>query len=195
MTMTNAAKRVFGGLGLMLALGAHPALAAEKYELDNVHSAVYFKINHLGVSNSYGRFNDVSGQWTMDREAPEKSSVSITVKADSIDTNDQKRDKHLRSPDFFNTKQHPTITFKSNSVKKVSDTEFEVAGDLSLNGVTKPVTLKMTKTGEGNDPMGKYRAGFETTLVVKRSDYNINYMPDKLGDEVTLMISAEGVRS
>lgn len=183
------------GAALFTLLCASPAVAADKYQIDTAHTGLYFKINHLGYSNTYGRFNDVGGSFVVDQNAPEKSSVELVVKADSIDTNDQKRDKHLRSPDFFNTKQNPTITFKSTSVKKLSDDEFEITGDLTLNGVTKPHTLTMKKLGEGKDPWGNYRIGFDTVTTIKRSDFNMNYMADKVGDEVTLMFSTEGVRS
>ncbi len=176
-------------------LGASAAQAAvESYSIDGSHTAVVFKINHLGFSNTYGRFNTVEGSFTLDRDAVEKSAVTVKIKSESIDTNDAKRDKHLRSPDFFNVKLHPEISFTSTAIKKLSDTEFEVAGNLLLNGVTKPVTLKLTKNGEGSDPGGNHRVGFDTSLVIKRSDYGMNYMAGAIGDDVTLMISTEGVR-
>lgn len=168
--------------------------AAETYSIDGSHTAVVFKISHLGFSNTYGRFNTVEGKFTLDREAVEKSAVSIKVKSESVDTNDAKRDKHLRSPDFFNVKLHPEISFTSTAVKKLSETEFEVTGNMLLNGVTKPLTLKLTKLGEGTDPGGNHRIGFDTTVSIKRSEFNMNYMVGAVGDDVTLMISTEGVR-
>lgn len=177
---------------LFTAIPAHAAV--ESYTIDGSHTGVVFKISHLGFSNTFGRFNTVEGSFTLDREAVEKSAVTVKIKSESIDTNDAKRDKHLRSPDFFNVKLHPEISFTSTGVKKLSDTEFEVAGNLLLNGVTKPLTLKLTKLGEGTDPGGNHRVGFDTTVVIKRSDFGMNYMVGAIGDEVTLMISTEGVR-
>ena len=175
-------------------LALNAAHAAESYTIDGSHTGVVFKINHLGFSNTFGRFNTVEGNFTLDRDTFEKSAVTVKIKADSIDTNDAKRDKHLRSPDFFNVKLHPEISFTSTAIKKVSDAEFEVAGNLLLNGVTKPLTLKLTKLGEGTDPGGNHRVGFDTSVVIKRSDFGMNYMAGAIGDEVTLMISTEGVR-
>lgn len=177
---------------LLAASAAHAA--TENYSIDGSHTGVVFKINHLGFSNTFGRFNTVEGSFTLDREAVEKSAVTVKIKSESIDTNDAKRDKHLRSPDFFNVKLHPEITFTSTAIKKVSDNEFEVAGNLLLNGVTKPLTLKLTKLGEGTDPGGNHRVGFDTSVVIKRSEFGMNYMAGAIGDEVTLMISTEGVR-
>jgi polyisoprenoid-binding protein YceI len=191
MTMTHLAKIVFG-LALVIPVTAS---AADKFTLDPAHSTVVFKINHMGMSDFYGRFNDVSGNFVLDKEHPEKSTAEVKIKADSVDTHEAKRDDHLKSPDFFNTKQFPTLTFASTAVKKLSDTEYEVAGNLTVKGVSKPATLKFVKGGEGTDPWGKYRIGFNTSVTIKRSDFGMNFMSDKLGDEVTLLISAEGLRS
>jgi polyisoprenoid-binding protein YceI len=179
------------GAALLLAV---PALAAETYEVDPVHSAVIFRVGHLGVSHTYGRFNDISGQVVLDAADPSKSSVEITVKADSVDTFSEKRDQHLKSPDFFNAKQFPELTFKSRSVKKTGESEFEVAGDLTLHGVTRPVTVKVQHLGSGSDPWGGYRAGFETTFDIRRSDFGMDYMPGGVSDEVRLIVAVEGVR-
>src|SRR5919202_2168648 len=106
---------------LVLAGLATGAPAADDYALDEMHSAVTFKVSHLGLSWTYGRFNDVSGSFTIDPDNADKCSFSLTVKVASLDTNNKKRDDHLRSPDFFNVKTYPTITFKSTSVKSAKD--------------------------------------------------------------------------
>jgi len=171
------------------------AMATETYDIDMYHSSVLFKVNHLGASNFYGRFNDISGTVVFDDKNPSKSSVSITVKADSVDTNSKKRDDHLKSPDFFNSKQFPLITFKSKKVEKVNDKTFKVTGDLSIHGVTKQVSFNFNKTGEGKNPKGQKIAGGETSFTIKRSDFGMDYMqgPGMLGDDITLILSFEGV--
>jgi polyisoprenoid-binding protein YceI len=171
------------------------AIASESYNIDAYHSSILFKVNHLGASNFYGRFNDVSGEVTFDDKNPEKSSVNITVNANSVDTNSKKRDDHLRSPDFFNSKQFPTITFKSKKVEKVNDKTFKVTGDLSLHGVTKTISFTFNKVGEGKNPKGQKIMGGETSFTIKRSDFGMDYMqgPGMLGDDITLILSFEGV--
>lgn len=178
--------------GLMLL--AAPAMAAQKYAIDSVHSYVIFKIKHLNIAPNYGRFNDIEGTVSFDEAKPENSKVDITVQTASVDTKTPKRDDHLRSPDFFNAKQFPTITFKSTKVAKTGTNTYAVTGNLNLHGVTKPLTITFTKTGEGKDPWGKYRMGGETTFTIKRSDFGITYMKDGLSDDVTLMLAFEGVR-
>ena len=107
-----------------------------------MHSSVTFKISHLGLSWVHGRFDDVAGNFTIDPNDPGKDSFDLTIKAQSVDTNNQKRDEHLRSPDFFNVKQFPLLTFKSTAVK-ATDSGLEVTGDVTMHGVTKPVTFPL----------------------------------------------------
>src|SRR5580704_4049176 len=115
------------------------ALAADKYTIDPSHASVGFKINHQGFSNVYGMFGDVSGDFTIDEQNPEKSSMNVVIKTDSVDTKNPKRNEHLKKADFFDVKLYPTITFKSTSFKKVNDKSYIVKGDLTLHGKTKPV--------------------------------------------------------
>lgn len=166
---------------------------ADTYKVDPVHSSVIFKISHLNVSPFYGRFNNPTGTITIDAADDSKSAVEISVKADDVDTGNAKRDEHLRNPDFFNSKQFPVISFKSTSVKKVDDKTFEVAGDLTLHGVTKPITITLNKTGEAQTRAG-YRTGYETSFTIKRSDYGIKFNPEALGDEVTITAGLAGVK-
>jgi polyisoprenoid-binding protein YceI len=179
-------------LAVAIAAGA-PALASS-YDIDTAHSTVLFKIRHLGVADFYGRFNGVSGTFTFDPAEPTKGSIDISVKADSVDTDNEKRDQHLMSPDFFNAKQFPVITFKSESVKKVGDKKFEVTGTLNLHGVSKKVTAAVDYIGAGDDPWGGYRAGFEARVSIKRSDFGITFMPGGLGENVDLIVALEGKR-
>ncbi len=174
---------------------ASPARAEGAYAVDAVHSSVIYRIKHLNVSYSYGRFNDVAGSFHFDAAKPEASTLDITVKTESIDSANEKRDGHLKSQDFFSAKEFPTITFKGKTFKKVSDTSFEVTGDLTLHGQTKPVTAKVDLTGTGPGMRGGEVAGIESKFTIKRSDFGINYMVGKgLGDEVDLIVALEGGR-
>ena len=179
-----------------LLLSPMPATDAvlNPYAVDNIHSSVMFRIKHLNVSYTYGRFNQISGSFLIDSADASKSTLTVEIKTDSIDTNSADRDKHLKGPDFFNVKQFPTSTFKSTSVKPVEGGKFEVTGDLTMCGVTKPVTFTLTKTGEGESPFKDYRQGFEANFTIKRSDFGIKFMPEMLEDSVWLLISVEGAR-
>ena len=170
--------------------------AAEMFKVDPVHSAVVFRIGHFNIGQIYGRFNltEQAGKFVIDQEKPENSTFEIVIEAGNIDTANQKRDDHLRSPDFFNVKQFPQITFKSTSVKSAGDNVYEVTGDLTLHGVTRPITLIVNKLGEGKDPMGNYRAGLAVEFSVKRSDYGMDFMLQGIADEVHLMIGIEGTK-
>ncbi|TAH37367.1 MAG: polyisoprenoid-binding protein [Planctomycetota bacterium] len=171
---------------------ATAASAAESYDIDGVHSQVVFKANHLGVSYNYGRFNDVSGKFTWDAADPAKSSIEVTIKAESIDTGNGDRDNHLRGPDFFDAKQFPTISFKSTKVAKSGD-GLKVTGDLSLHGKTKAITVDAKHVGSNDAGFG-YRTGFDVAFTVKRSEYGMSEMLEMLGDEVMVMVGIEGVR-
>ncbi|RMG17909.1 MAG: hypothetical protein D6731_03205 [Planctomycetota bacterium] len=181
---------------LLAAACATPCLGAETYGIDPVHSTIIFRIKHLGVSYLYGRFNKVQGTLFLDDEDPSKSKISVEVTAASVDTGNQKRDDHLRGPDFFNVKQFPKITFKSTKVKKTGEAIYEVTGNLSLHGKTKQITVRATRVGTGPDPWGGHRTGFELVFRVKRSDFGMNYMQGEkgIGDEVRLIVGIEAVR-
>lgn len=167
---------------------------AAAYQVDGIHTSAIFKVKHLGVSYFYGRFNEVSGSFTVDAPNTAKSSFDIQIKTESVDTHDEGRDRHLRSPDFFNAKQYPTLSFKSTGVKVVGSNSYEVSGNLTIHGVTKPLTVKMEHTGSGPGMKGEQRWGFETQFVIKRSEFDMNFMLDKLGDEITVIFSVEGIK-
>lgn len=181
----------FAGL---LCLGFGTAAKADDYTIDPVHSGVSFQILHLGVSYIQGRFNDFSGSFTIDTGDPAKSAFSLSINTSSIDTNNSKHDDHLRSPDFFNAKQFPTISFKSTSVKPISG-GYEVTGDLTLHGDTKPVTFSLTGGKMTEFPPKVSRTGFTAPqIVVKRSDFGVGKPMPVLGDEVYVTISIEGTK-
>ncbi len=174
---------------------ATSAQAQDTFTVDAAHSSIIFRIKHLNTSYSYGRFNDISGSFAIDKKSPAKSSLNLEVKTASVDTANAQRDTHLKGPDFFNVKQFPTATFKSKSVKLGgAPGTMDVTGDLTINGVTKPVKATIELTGEGPTPFKDYRAGLETTLTLKRSDFGIKFMPEGVGDEVKLVVSLEGVK-
>ncbi len=171
---------------------ATPAPAADEYAVDAMHAGVTFKISHLGLSWVYGRFNDFTGTFTLDPDAA-KCSFNLTIKTDSIDTANKKRDDHLRSPDFFNVKQFPTITFKSTAVKEVKN-GYEVTGELTLHGETRSVTFSLLGGRKAEFPKGVQRTGYSTDLVLKRSEFGMGKFKEALSDEVYVSISFEGVK-
>lgn len=182
-------------LGLVVAAGlvaVMPVRAADEYTVDPMHSGVNFKISHLGLSWIYGRFDSYSGNFTLDPADPGKCAFGLTIKAASIDTNNAKRDDHLRSPDFFNVKQFSAIRFKSTAVKPVKD-GYAVTGDLTLHGVTKPVTFTLLG-GRKAEFQGMQRTGFSTELVLKRSEFGMVKFAEALGDDVHIAISFEGIK-
>lgn len=168
----------------------------ETLAVDPVHSSIIFKINHLGASNFYGRFNDVAGTVVFDAANPAHSSFDVQIKTQSIDTNNKNRDDHLRNAEFFDAEQFPTLAFKSSSVKAAGKGKLQVTGDLSLHGVTKPITVEIAHVGTVDHPRFGHRSGFETTFTIKRSDFGMGAMVDTgmLGDEVQLTVSIECVR-
>jgi polyisoprenoid-binding protein YceI len=179
---------------LVLAGLSAPARAADNYQLDGVHSAIFFRVKHFGVGYCYGRFNDISGSVTLDEQNPAACALEIRARAESIDTNNAKRDQHLKGPDFFNAREFPVITFKSKQVKLTRPQTYEVTGDLTLHGVTRAVTIQLQRVGAGKDPRGTYRTGFETSFTVKRSDFGMKFMSGGIGDEVWLLVGFEAVR-
>jgi polyisoprenoid-binding protein YceI len=168
--------------------------ATEEYKVDPAHTSVSFKIKHLAVTNVHGRFNDVSGRLRYDPDSSGNSAIEIKVNAASVDTAVSKRDEHLRSSDFFDVKKFPYIEFKSTSVKKVDAENYEVSGNLTLHGVTRPLKVSVVKTGEGQDPWGGYRVGFETEFTIRRSDFGMKTMLVNVGNKVRISVSVEAVR-
>ena len=189
-------KKSLAALTLGAALFAGQARAAD-YTIDKEgqHAFVNFKICHLGYSYIYGTFKDFDGTFSFDAKNPEASKVKVTLKTASVDTNHAERDKHIRSGDFLNVSKNPTATFESTSVKSTGEGTADVTGNLTLNGVTKPVVVKATFVGEGSDPWGGYRAGFEGSTRIKLKDFDIQKDLGPASQEAELIISFEGVRS
>jgi polyisoprenoid-binding protein YceI len=151
-------------------------------------------VGYLGIGNIYGRFDSLSGDFVFDSADPTKNSVNVTINTDSVDTNAADRDKHLKSPDFLNAKQFPTATFKSSGVKKVDDKTYDVTGDFTLRGITKPVVLAVKVIGTGPGPKGEPRMGTESTVTLKRTDFDVKYGVPAITDDVQLTIAVQGVK-
>ena len=181
---------------LTLAGAATAARAAgEKYVLNKPHTQVVFYADHLGFSKSVGKFTDYEGGFTFDAVHPEQSSVDVTIKTASLEMNDEKWNAHLKGPDFFDVERFPAMTFKGAGVKVLSDNTAEITGDLTLRGMTKPVTLKVTHNKTGAFPMGKrYVAGFSAAATIKRSEFGMTYGLPAMGDDVVIHLEVEGDR-
>jgi len=163
------------------------------YTIDPAHTFPYFKISHLGFSTMMGRFNKTEGKLTFD-EAKGTGSVEITIDANSVDTAHEKRDKHLRSQDFLNTTEFPTITFKSSKAS-LKGGKGTVEGNITIMGVTKPVTLNVTAIKCGAHPFSKKdMCGFDATAKIKRSDFGVKYGLPAIGDEMELMFEVEAIK-
>lgn len=188
-------KQSLAALTLGAALFAGQAMAAD-YAIDKQgqHAFINFKISHLGYSWLYGTFKDFDGSFSFDAKAPEASKVNVSINTASVDSNHAERDKHLRSGDFLNVEKNPTATFASTSVKSTGADSADITGNLTLNGVTKSVVIKAKFLGEGSDPWGGYRAGFEGRTTLKLKDFDIQKDLGPASQEVELILSVEGVR-
>jgi polyisoprenoid-binding protein YceI len=178
---------------LCLALLAVPAAAAT-YEIDGTHSSAVYKIKHLGVSNFYGTFGDLKGKIEWDPANVAASSIEVVIAAESVQSRNDKRDDHIKSPDFLDAKQFPTITFKSKSVKGGAGA-LTITGDLTLHGVTREITVTAEKTGEGKNPRsGQDMIGFEARFTVDRTTHDMNFMVGPLTKEIDFILSVEALK-
>ena len=173
---------------LLICISSVHALNAETYQIDSEHSQVAFNVRHL-VSRANGVFNEFSGQIQFDPAQPEQIQVEATIAVSSVDTDNEKRDEHLRSPDFFDVKSFPSITFKSTGAK-VQDDVIHVTGDFTMHGVTKSIVLPVIVLGTGANPWTKKaQVGMSAKTVLNRSEYGVNSWTDVasiLGDEVEI---------
>lgn len=178
---------------LALALLTAPAYAAQTYQIDPNHTNIVWKADHMGFSRVSGKFADVSGTITLDDAKPENSSVSITVKPASIVTGIPKFDAHLKNADFLDVEKFPEARFVSTKVEPTGKNSAKLSGDLTLHGVTKPITFEVTLNKRDFNPMYKKDlVGFSVKGAFKRSDFGMNYGLPNVGDEVLLDIEAEG---
>jgi polyisoprenoid-binding protein YceI len=168
--------------------------AAEEYLLDPTHTYPNFSIGHLGYSVMHGRFNDSSGRVVLDREG-DRSLVEVTVRATSVDTGMDKRDEHLRGPDYLDAAKYPEMTYKSSKVTYTSDRTATVEGNLTLHGVTRPLTLNVTAINCAVHPMKRtWNCGFDASASLKRSDFGVSSYVPLISDEMQLRLEAEGER-
>ncbi len=167
--------------------------AKETYAIDTkgAHAFIQFKTSHLGYSWIFGRFNTFDGSFTTDSEDFTKSSISLTIDPSSVDTNHAERDKHLRGDDFLAVSKYPDAGFVSTNVVQSKDGSIIIEGDLTLRGVTKPISLAVNKIGEGKDPWGGYRKGFEGTTTINPKDFGI---PFKFMKEISFDLVLEGIK-
>lgn len=183
---------LLAGVALISGFAFGASAATEKFELDKPHTQIIFSVNHLGFSTSYGKFVDYAGEINLDQQEPKNSNVDVTIQTASLDMGDEKWDTHLKSADFFDVEKYPTMTFKSTNVDVTGDKTANVTGDLTLHGVTKPVTLAVTYNGTGKHPMmDRQETGFEATGKIKRSDFGMGYGIPAVGDDVNIIISVE----
>ena len=170
------------------------------WTIDPTHAEVGFAVRHLMISTVRGRFGAITGTVTLNEEHPEKSTIDATIDVTSIDTRQEQRDAHLRSADFFDVEHHPSMRFVSTRVEGDVSNDFRVQGNLTIRGVTRPVTLEVSAQGRGMDPWGKVRMGFSATGKIRRGEFGLNWNQALeaggvvVGDEVKLSIDAELVR-
>ena len=168
------------------------------YAIDKAHSEATFQVRHL-LTKVRGRFSDFEGTIDYNESDPERSSVNLTVDAASVDTNEHDRDNHLRSADFFDVETFPKLTFSNHSITRKGDSRFDVVGDLTIHGVTKPVTFDVTLLGKAKDPWGNERIAFEADATINRKDFGLHWNAALetggflVGDEVKISLSVQAI--
>lgn len=190
-----------GGMGLgssaapAITAAAVAAPAAEGvFTVDKTHSTVVFRIQRNGGAPFYGVFGEIDGNFNIDHEDPTKSTIDVKIPVASVNSNNAGRDKHLKNADFFSADEFPNATFKATKFTKTGDKQYDVTGDFTLRGTTKPLTIKVKETGTGPARGGGTQVGLDVQFSFKRTDFGINYSPQSLGDEVAIMVGLEGVQ-
>ena len=188
-------KKILTALALSALLSPGIAQAApEKFAIEATHTQAVFIVNHLGFSMPMGIFRTTAGSFVFDAEKPENSSVEATISTASIDMGTEAWDTHMKSADFFNVEKFPSMTFKSTLVTPTGEKTGQITGDLTILGVTKPVTLDVTFVGSGIHPYSKKNtAGFTATTHIKRSDFGMGYGLPAVGDDVEIRLNVEGI--
>ena len=187
--MNTAVKTLFAAAFAVAAFTATPQTHAAEYEIDAAHASIYFKTTHLGVSEIYGRFNEFDGEVAWTGEAGD-AAFGVEIQTASVDTGVKKRDDHLRSPDFFNVAQHPTIAFASTGVEAKGEDRYHVTGEFTMNGRTRQITIPMTYHGS-TEFRGTEKIGFSGELTIDRREWGLDAWQGLVGNDVTLMISFE----
>jgi polyisoprenoid-binding protein YceI len=186
---------------LLLTLVVTTPLAAAEYQIDASHSTIGFQVRHMAISKTNGVFDDYTGSFSFEPGKPETWTCEAVIQTKSVNTNNEKRDDHLRSDEFFNAAEFPTLTFKSTGVKMEDETEGTLKGDLTIHGVTKPVELDFEVLGTVTDPWGNERAGFSATLKINRQDFGLSYNSVLeagglvVGDGVKITLEIEGIKN
>lgn len=187
-------------LGLVLGLGQSALAETARYDVDRDHSAIEFRVAHMVVSKTTGRFMDYSGFIEMDPEALTVKTIDATIKTASVNTNHEKRDAHLRGPDFFNAEKFPTMTYKLKSYRKVGE-DYQAVGELTLLGVTKEIALVGKFNGVAKDPWGNTRAGFTAEGKLNRKEFGMNWSKTLdsgglvVGDDVFIKLDIECIKA
>jgi polyisoprenoid-binding protein YceI len=185
---------------VLFAGSAGTAIAADTFTIDKSHSSILFAVKHMVIAKVKGEFTEYSGTISYDQADISKSNVEVTIKTASIDTKDEKRDDHLRNPDFFDAEKFPEITFKSKTIKK-SEEGFVATGDLTMRGVTKEIEIPFEITGVITDPWGNTRMGVSAELELNRQDYGISWSKSLdtgglvVGDDVDIEIEIEAIKA
>jgi polyisoprenoid-binding protein YceI len=187
--------KLISNIALTIVLTAPSLLQAADYVIDTekAHAFIQFRIKHLGYSWLLGRFNDFDGTFSYDEANPAASKVEVTIKTASIDSNHAERDKHLRGKEFLEVDKFPQATFVGTGFTENDDKTAVLTGNLTLHGVTRPVSLAVKHIGHGPDPWGGKRRGFEATTALKLADYNIDFDLGPAAREVELFLSVEGI--
>ena len=180
--------------------GTSPIVATGSYEIDSAHSRIGFVARHAMITKVRGSFNDFAGTGWFDADDPSRSHLELTIQANSIDTRNSDRDDHLRTNDFLDVAQFPTLVFASTSFVQLDEATYRVTGDLSIKGVTKSITIDFEVNGTSVDPYGDERLGFEGTTVINRKDWGVNFNAALdtggvlVSDKITLEFDVSAVR-
>lgn len=191
----NKLTKSIAGVALGLGLSSMVSAVPVDYDLDigGMHASINFKVQHLGYSWLTGRFEKFGGEFVYDAEKLSNSQINVEIDTTSVNSNHAERDKHLRGSDFLNTSKHPKATFKSTSITG-TDADMKVAGQFTLNGVTRDIVIQAHKIGEGKDPWGGYRSGFSGTTEIALKDYKIQKDLGPASANVLLELHLEGIR-
>ncbi len=192
-----------GGMGS--AMTAAPAIATAAvantgeaaegaFAVDKVHSTVVFRVQRINGAPFYGVFGEIDGTFSINQEDLTKSTIDVTIPVASVNSNNAGRDKHLKAADFFSAEEFPNATFKATKFTKTGDKQYDVTGDFTLRGTTKPITIKVKETGTGPARGGGTALGLDVQFTFKRSEFGVNYGMQALSDEIAMMIGLEGVR-